>query len=128
MHLIFPFSWSNDWGQPYTSSGLFSVASEAGDVLVLMDVLVVGIQKVTVEYHKVDDGVIVVIGGFGVSAECVIHGSAVVESGGHMAIGVVGRFTARAGQCLDLISYGALNQPKIRAGGSSGALNSSSRS
>jgi len=67
------------------------------------------------QYH-VDDGVLVLVRILGVATEKVEDRSRIMEAAWGLAIGVEVCFAAGEGQALDLIPFGALDEPEVRIG------------
>ncbi len=99
-----------------------AVRAESLYALVFVNVFVVRVQKVAVTHNEIDHWIlsaavtlICVRGQIRrIAAKDVENLPSVVISGGHLAVGVVVALTARPCKALDLISFGVLDQAKIR--------------
>src|SRR5262249_57343355 len=90
-----------------------AVTAKPLQVLVLVDVLVVGVQEVPVAEDEVKDWILVAVRLLRVATEYVVDCSAVVEACRHLTVGIETGVPSRVCESLEFIPFGILHQPEI---------------
>ena len=91
-----------------------SVAAKPLDAFVLVNIIMVGVQEITMANHQIQHWISITIRYGGITPKNIEDDPSIVVTGGNLTIAVIADFTAWIGQSFNFVTFSEVNHPKIR--------------